>query len=96
MEDTERIQLENFNENLYVVTPYIKTGTDEKNLFIKLQIQISRLLNDMQVNRYICWYYTPMALPFSKELNPELVVYDCMDELSAFKFAPPELTISGN
>jgi UDP-galactopyranose mutase len=34
-----------------------------------------------------------MALPFTDHLNPELVIYDCMDELSAFKFAPPELTI---
>jgi UDP-galactopyranose mutase len=32
-----------------------------------------------------------MALPFTNHLNPELVIYDCMDELSAFKFAPPEL-----
>ena len=32
-----------------------------------------------------------MALSFSDHLLPELVVYDCMDELSAFQGAPPEL-----
>ena len=32
-----------------------------------------------------------MALPFSRHLRPEVVVYDCMDELSAFAFAPPGL-----
>jgi len=37
------------------------------------------------------WYYTPMALHYSDHLNPSLIIYDCMDELSAFKFAPPEL-----
>ena len=37
------------------------------------------------------WYYTPMMLPFSRDLSAECTVYDCMDELSAFKFAPPEL-----
>jgi glycosyltransferase involved in cell wall biosynthesis len=47
----------------------------------------------MNVNRYFSWYYTPMALPFTEHLSPELVIYDCMDELSAFKFAPPQLTI---
>ncbi len=37
------------------------------------------------------WYYTPMALPFTRTLQPLAVVYDCMDELSAFAGAPPEL-----
>ncbi|MGZ3849477.1 MAG: glycosyltransferase [Flavisolibacter sp.] len=50
------------------------------------------MFSNMQINRYFSWYYTPMALPFTEHLTPELVIYDCMDELSAFKFAPPELT----
>lgn len=37
------------------------------------------------------WYYTPMSLSFSKHLSASLVVYDCMDELSAFRGAPAEL-----
>src|SRR5436305_14501540 len=32
-----------------------------------------------------------MALPLAERLSPKAVVYDCMDELSAFKFAPPQL-----
>jgi UDP-galactopyranose mutase len=30
-------------------------------------------------------------LPWSRDLKPSAIVYDCMDELSAFKFAPREL-----
>ncbi|THD58375.1 MAG: UDP-galactopyranose mutase [Phenylobacterium sp.] len=41
----------------------------------------------------IRWYYTPMMLPFSRHLRAVCTVYDCMDELANFKFAPPELTI---
>jgi len=37
------------------------------------------------------WYYTPMMLAFSRDLTAGVTVYDCMDELSAFRFAPPEL-----
>lgn len=37
------------------------------------------------------WYYTPMSLSYSDHLRPALTVYDCMDELSAFRGAPPEL-----
>ncbi|MDQ3811652.1 MAG: glycosyltransferase, partial [Chloroflexota bacterium] len=36
-------------------------------------------------------YYTPMALGFSDHLKPLVTVYDCMDELSAFLYAPPAL-----
>jgi glycosyltransferase involved in cell wall biosynthesis len=39
----------------------------------------------------IAWLYTPMALPLARRLDPALVVYDCMDELSLFAGAPPEL-----
>jgi protoporphyrinogen oxidase/glycosyltransferase involved in cell wall biosynthesis len=40
---------------------------------------------------HIAWFYTPMALPLLAELDPSLIVYDCMDELSAFKNAPKQL-----
>ncbi|MET0266580.1 MAG: NAD(P)-binding protein [Duganella sp.] len=39
----------------------------------------------------IVWFYTPMALPMLASLHPALVVYDCMDELSAFNNAPRQL-----
>ena len=41
--------------------------------------------------RPIVWFYTPMALPLLQELHPGLVVYDCMDELAAFKNPPKQL-----
>jgi UDP-galactopyranose mutase len=37
------------------------------------------------------WYYTPMMLPFSRHVPAERTVYDCMDELSNFRFAPARL-----
>ncbi|MBC7448212.1 MAG: glycosyltransferase family 1 protein [Hymenobacteraceae bacterium] len=40
---------------------------------------------------FIAWYYTPMALGKSRSFRPAITVYDCMDELAAFAFAPPEL-----
>ncbi|MFL6673707.1 MAG: NAD(P)-binding protein [Massilia sp.] len=39
----------------------------------------------------VVWFYTPMALPLLQGLRPSLVVYDCMDELAAFKNAPKQL-----
>jgi UDP-galactopyranose mutase len=39
----------------------------------------------------IAWFYTPMALPLLKQTRAKLVIYDCMDELSAFQNAPKQL-----
>ncbi len=92
-DDDDKLQIENFNENLYVVTPFLKHGLKEKEIQNRQRKFVEKLFSNMQVSRYFSWYYTPMALPFTEHLNPELMIYDCMDELSAFKFAPPELTI---
>ena len=38
------------------------------------------------------WFYDPMAVTgFAGQLDEQLIVYDCMDELSLFRGAPPEL-----
>ena len=39
----------------------------------------------------IAWYYTPMMLTFSRDLDADLTVFDAMDELSKFRFAPVKL-----
>jgi UDP-galactopyranose mutase len=39
----------------------------------------------------VAWLYTPLALPAARVLEPSVIVYDCMDELSLFAGAPLEL-----
>ena len=56
-----------------------------------LQPMISGYLADQQIDDYIVWFYTPMALPLLGDLHPRAIVYDCMDELSAFKNAPRQM-----
>ena len=59
------------------------------------EAQLRELLDELVATRaagpLVRWYYTPMMLPFSRHLEAECTVYDCMDELKNFKFAPPEL-----
>ncbi|OWP64806.1 glycosyl transferase [Hymenobacter amundsenii] len=52
---------------------------------------LQQLFQDQDIIKYLFWYYTPMALGKSRGFAPVLTVYDCMDELANFKFAPPEL-----
>lgn len=41
----------------------------------------------------VVWLYTPLALELALALNPTTLVYDVMDDLAAFKDAPPELVV---
>ena len=52
---------------------------------------IAEFMSERGIVAPIVWLYTPMALPLVADLEPRAVVYDCMDDLASFKFAPPEL-----
>lgn len=78
-------------ENLFFVVPEIKHGTSEENINGFLTSELENLIKSYEIENYISWYYTPMMLSWSEHLAPLAVVFDSMDELSLFKFAPPEL-----
>ena len=69
-------------------TPVGMPGFHDEHL-PHLQKLLRQIVHDY--DDHIAWFYTPMALPLLQELHPKLVVYDCMDELSAFKNAPKQL-----
>ena len=46
---------------------------------------------EQNIGDCVLWFYTPMMLRLADSLEPKCIVYDCMDELSMFKNAPPEL-----
>jgi hypothetical protein len=52
---------------------------------------IADLASELEDRRLVAWLYTPLALPLAQALEPDVMVYDCMDELSLFLGAPPEL-----
>lgn len=73
-----------------VATPQLPEGLTEAQQDVALRGLLDKLgLSDE--SNVVRWYYTPMMLPFSRHLKATAVVYDCMDELSAFRFAPPAL-----
>ncbi len=57
----------------------------------ELQPMLSDALGEAGVHDFWLWFYTPMALPLAADLPARGVVYDCMDELSAFRHAPRQL-----
>ena len=79
-------------EKVFVITPHLNGAAfSEVDKYARIEKIIKDLFSEEGINNYIFWYYTPMALAFTQSFRPKLTVYDCMDELSAFKFAPHEL-----
>lgn len=78
-------------ENLWVVVPHLREGLKEEEAIAIQKELLANFFIENDVTQYFFWYYTPMALPISEHFNPSMIVYDCMDELSAFKFAPQSL-----
>lgn len=90
-ESADTLQLTLTDENVFVVIPQLQSGENSHSIDDRIYSLISRLFQQLEIRRFVAWYYTPMALSFSEKFKPEITIYDCMDELSAFKFAPPQL-----
>ena len=76
-----------------VATPRLAPGMGEAETEAALRSLLAGLVAERAIEKPICWYYTPMMLGFSRELaqHSACVVYDCMDELASFRFAPQRL-----
>jgi len=80
------------SDKLWVLVPHLPQGISKKENVSLQKLILKSFLKDKSLSDFIFWYYTPMALEFSRDYFPNLTIYDCMDELSAFKNAPTELS----
>ena len=91
-EGSMRLEVKESDSGVKVVVPRLPVGLrSEIATGAVLRQMIDRLLMTESVRDFVLWYYTPMALDFTRHLKPSVTVFDCMDELSAFKGAPKEL-----
>lgn len=86
----ERIEPAPGVEVLRPHTPVHAPGFDEEQLPVLIRLLEARFAQQPERPLY-AWAYTPMALPLIEALQPDKVIYDCMDALTHFKFAPPQL-----
>ena len=89
--DEARVAVREIRENLFNAVPHLPPETSGVDAGERQRRLLDGMLRDYGVRRFILWLYTPMALPFTRHLDPVCTVYDCMDELSAFHGAPPVL-----
>ena len=79
------------SSSLTVIVPHIKAGLSAAEVQATQTALLDKFFQNTEMQDWTFWYYTPMALSFTDKYKPKVIVYDCMDELSAFKFAPEEL-----
>jgi UDP-galactopyranose mutase len=77
-------------EGITIVTPQLPTSLEAEVRNDALRALLDDFLAARPAPR-VRWYYTPMMLAFSRHVAADCTVYDCMDELANFRFAPAEL-----
>lgn len=94
LESGVELRIREVEHNLWLCTPYLP-APEASAPAAEVEQLVARLLADFLVERGVLrpvlWFYTPMALPVAEGMDPSVVVYDCMDELTLFLGAPKEL-----
>lgn len=91
--DESKFVVTKTREGVNVAVPHLSPDTDPASIDRILKPMVSELIKDQGIDDFVAWYYTPMMVGWSEHLEPVAVVYDCMDELSAFRNAPLELRV---
>jgi UDP-galactopyranose mutase len=86
-----RLTLRKTDAGVLVVVPELPADLDEAEQAAAQRALLKGLIADQRIVNPILWYCTPMSMSFSQDLDAETIVYDCMDELTAFSGAPPAM-----
>lgn len=90
-EQDGKLDISKHESGVWVVVPHLPENLSESAINNFQQRLIDELFAEVKISNYILWYYTPMAMAFTRHLEPLVTVYDCMDELSLFAGSPPSL-----
>ncbi len=80
-------------QGVMVATPVLPPGLDIEATNRVLIGLLDGLLAERGVRPSVVWYYSPMFLPIAAHVSAQVTVYDCMDELSLFEGASPQLRL---
>jgi UDP-galactopyranose mutase len=91
----EAPRLDQVQENISVLAPRVaRPDGDGTPIWSDRQAiadQVRHALQTLRFDQKALWFYTPLPEFLLHVVDPDLVVYDVMDELANFRFAPPQL-----
>jgi UDP-galactopyranose mutase len=89
--------LEEALPDMFVLTPQaLASEAGDSALWMwpcreEIDTQVRQALKTLDFRHRALWFYTPTPDFLVKTVDPDMMVYDVMDELANFKFAPPHL-----
>ena len=93
-ESEARLAVREVAPNVEVVVPQLRAGHSAPGDAAgeaQLQSLLAQWLRARRIRTPMLWFYTPMSIVLARDIEASLVVYDCMDQLSAFAGAPPQM-----
>ncbi|MBV9758260.1 MAG: UDP-galactopyranose mutase, partial [Alphaproteobacteria bacterium] len=87
------LRLDPVRPSLLVATPLLPADSSDAECITTQRRMLDFFIAEQGITDPLLWYYTPQALPFSDHLRGSALIYDCMDELSAFRGADPALSL---
>jgi UDP-galactopyranose mutase len=88
---TNWLRMERVLDHVTIATPYLNRDLGLAKSAGVQRYFLNTLVAAHESAAVLAWYYTPMALPLAEGIATDAVIYDCMDELSCFRNAPPQL-----
>jgi glycosyltransferase involved in cell wall biosynthesis len=86
-----RLEITDTQEQTVVIAPCLPEDLGPHRTSQLIQGLLHDFIRKSAIRPKVLWYYTPMAIAYSRGLEASVIVYDNMDELSAFRGAPPQL-----
>jgi UDP-galactopyranose mutase len=71
--------------------PRVPHSWDDARREAALRELLDLMLRLNGIAKPVLWFYSPMMFSFTRHIDAAAVVYDCMDELANFRFAPAGL-----
>lgn len=90
--DEPSLTLDHRGDGLYIAQPHLPASCDTRQRNLALRTLLDDALSELQApSPKLVWYYSPAMIAFAGHVDAECVIYDCMDELSAFRGAAADL-----
>ena len=78
-------------QGVTVAVPILPEGLAHEDVIAEQHDLIEGMIGREATGSRVFWYYTPMAMAFTSDLECDLCIYDNMDELSLFRGASQQL-----
>lgn len=76
------LEVQQVGDMLYVVIPHMPLALTHLDTATIMRVFLEELFYTYHIDEHILWYYSPLFVPWTTQLTPRTIVYDCTDEVT--------------